>query len=64
MICSKRVIDTFDKDDKRNVVKMPTENVEYYSEGAGFGYGMGELQMKKAPFSVKRKVKTENAGKC
>lgn len=61
MICSKRVIDTFDKENKRKKVKMPTESVEYYSDGAGFGYGMGELQRNKELFPVKRNNKTENA---
>ncbi|MCI9382425.1 MAG: hypothetical protein HFG88_15740 [Dorea sp.] len=61
MICNKRIIDTFDKENKRKVIKMPTERVEYYSDSAGFGYGLGELQMNKELFSVKPKM--ENARK-
>lgn len=62
MICSKRIIDTFDRANKRRVVKMPTERVEYFSDSAGFGYGMGELQVNKELFSVKLGMK--NVKKC
>lgn len=56
MICNKRIIDTFDKENKRKVIKTPTERVEYFSDSVGFGYGMGELQMNKELFSVKPKA--------
>lgn len=54
MICKKRIIDSFDKESKKKVVKLPTENVEYYSRKVGSGYGLGELEAKREVFSIKR----------